>query len=145
MTTKDRAYFEGLAMKVVDQVATDDERRELDAYLADHPELREELTDFLEIKETTDAMTQRILATAELNPPPLSGADRRLTTLAFGLLLTSALTLLGFSGWLFLADPEVPAWIKFATLVAAIAVTILFGRHLRSRLAGEDPYEVIDR
>ncbi len=142
-----REHYEALLMKAVDGVLSADERRELDAYLKDHPELAAELDDFNHIKETTDAMTARILQDARIEPPRPAAPARALIGGSFLLLLAATLLLLGFAGYHIAVDPEVPTLVKLAFALGAGGLAGLLAHVLRvrARAAGRDPYEEIDQ
>lgn len=136
--------FEVLLVKAVDGALSDQERRELEDHLATCSECAEELSDFRLIKETTDAMTSRILQDAALEPLRPTGVARAWLSLSFALLLVGALLLLGFFGYTVAVASDVP-WIVKAGLAAGSAGLLgLLGYTLRARLRGRDPYEEID-
>jgi anti-sigma factor RsiW len=136
-----------LLMKAVDGVLSVDEERELDALLEAQPELAEELDDYRDIKEVTDAMTQRILADAHIEPPRPTAAARGAIGLGWSALLVGYVLLLGYGGYVLSLDNDVPTTIKLGIGALAFGGLILFGYALRVRLraSGRDPYEEIDR
>ncbi len=143
----DQEYYEGLVVKAVDGQLSDAEKVELDAYLEEHPEMREELADFNLIKETTDAIVGRIMADADIEPPRETPAAKALIGGSYLLLLAGALLLIGFSVFTFLTDSGVPPIIKVGTSIGGIGALLLFGHYfrLRMRAVGNDPYREIDR
>ena len=144
---RDHERYEILLVKVVDGLATDDEQRALDDHLATCQECREELADFTAIKETTDAMTERIMQDAIIEPPRES-APARAWIIICSLLVIGGLGLLyGFGALQLLADPSVPLPVKIGTGAAALGVVGLLIYLLRVKLrgAGKDPYREIDQ
>jgi len=133
-------------MRAVDGVLTQEQGRELEELLELFPDCRDELEDHKGIKEVTDAMTARIAADARIEPPRPAAAARAVTGLGLLLLLASAVLLLGFAGWLFFSDTEVPMVLKVgaASGGAGLLVLLLYALNLRRRAAGRDPYREID-
>jgi anti-sigma factor RsiW len=144
MTDAERERIEELLMRAVDDLLDQAEREELEALLDRHPDYRAELDDFRRIKETTDAMTARIVADFEREPPREPPATRTLHTFAFLLLLSSTLVLLGFAAWGLFVEEEIPLLLKVAFAVGGIGTGLLFAHVLRIRMRGRDPYEEID-
>ncbi len=140
-------HYEGLLMKAVDGLLSDDERRELDEHLASCESCAAELADFRDIQQTTDAMTERILADAQIEPPRLTAPARGAVKLSFALLLAGLLILLGFAGYQMALDSAVPPLIKVAVALVTAGLLGLLGYALRvrARALGRDPYEEIDR
>lgn len=148
MTIKrDQEYYEGLVVKAVDGQLSAAESDDLERYLQEHPEMREELADFTLIKETTDAMVGRIMADADIEPPRETPPTKALIGGSYLLLLTGALLLIGFSVFTFLTDSEVPPIVKIGSSIGGIGALLLFAHYLRLRLraVGTDPYREIDR
>lgn len=145
MSPHERAHYEALLMKVVDGVATAAEQAELDAYAATDVQMQAELTDFSRIKETTDAMTQRILATRRIEAP--RPAPRRTIGAAFGLVFAGLALLLGYAAYALAVDPSAPLVVKLGAGALGLGVSVLFFYLLWIRLrgAGRDPYEEIDQ
>lgn len=139
--------YEILLVKAVDGQLTAAERRELDAHLLSCAACRAELEDFNLIKETTDAMTQRILSDAAIEPPREPGGVRAALGLGFLLLLAGALLLLGFAGYTLLADAGVPLIVKAGAGALGLGVLVLsaYVVLLRRRAARRDPYREIDQ
>jgi anti-sigma factor RsiW len=143
----DAAHYEALLMKSVDGLLSPDEKAELDAHLASHPELAAELDDFNQIKETTDAMTTRILQDADIEPPRASASTKAVLTTSFLLMLAGSLLLLGFAGYEFAIDSSVPPLVKWGAALAGAGLLVAFAYTLRIRMRaiGRDPYEEIDQ
>jgi len=139
--------YEALLVKATDGLLTDDERSELDVHLESCRECAEELADFHVIKETTDAMTSRILAHATIEPPRLRGAPRAWVIVCWLLMLTGMLLFIGRSGYELVRDETVPLTIKVGIgLLAGGALGLLaYVLRVRARAVGRDPYVEIDR
>jgi len=139
--------YETLLMKAVDGVITPDEQRVLNEHIAECGDCAAELHDFKDIKETTDAMTQRILQDAQIEPPREAGGARVVLSLSFLFLLVGALLLLGFAGYTFAVAADVPPVVKWGAALAAAGSLGLFGYAFRARwrARGRDPYSEIDR
>ena len=105
--------YETLLMKVVDGFATDDESRELNRHAEECANCREELASFTKIKETTDAMTARILQSARIDPPRPSPLARMAENSGFFLLLGAFTILSGYAVFEFWNDPEIAPLIKY--------------------------------
>lgn len=141
----DLERHEYLWTKAVDGVLTAAEAAEWQAWLAAHPEDAAEFQADLGIKATTDAMADRIRASAVVAPPRLSGGQRGVATAGFVALGLGALGLLGFAAWTVLTDAALPTWVRAAAALAGGGAFMLFGVALRQRLAAPDPYREIDR
>lgn len=144
---RDHERYEVLLMKAVDGLLSTDEQRELDEHLQGCASCRDELGDFHRIKETTDAMTARILQDVHIEPPRPSKAAKGLINASFLALLLGTLLLCGYAGTIFFTDAQVPLIIKVGAAAAGAGALGLFGYVLRARLRamGRDPYEEIDR
>jgi len=142
----DHERYEILLVKATDGVLSTEERGELDEHLAGCADCRAELADFNLIKETTDAMTARILADATIEPPREPGSARRILGLGFVLLLCGALLLLGFAGYTLFTDARVPLIVKVGAGALGLGVLVLsaYVAALRRRAARRDPYKEID-
>ncbi len=139
-------HYEALLMKAVDGLLSADERRELDDHLACCEACAAELSDFRDIKRATDAMTERILRDAQIEPPRPAAPTRAVLKLSFTLLLVGLLILIGFAGYRMAIDAQVPPLLKLAAALTGAGLLGLFGYvlHIRARAAGRDPYEEID-
>lgn len=140
--------YETLLMRAVDGVIGDDEQGELDEHIETCAECREELTDFRDIKAATDAMTARILQDARIEPPRETPAARASISVAFLAILSGVLLLLGFAGWTFATDPNVPPVVKIGAALCSLGGLVLLGYTLMLRYRarrGRDPYQEIDR
>jgi len=140
-------HYEGLLMKAVDGLLSDDERLELDEHLASCETCAAELSDFRDIQQATDAMTERILADAQIESPRLTAPARGVLNLSFALLLAGLLILLGFAGYHMAMDAQVPPLVKVAVALVTAGLLGMLGYTLRirARAAQRDPYEEIDR
>ena len=145
--TTDQERYEVLAMGAVDGVLTDSERQELAALVDDHPERAAELADFMTMKEATDAMRNRITASAQIEPPRPSAATKGTLNLGFALIWAGLIGLYGYGAYEFATDPTIPTWTKGAGGLLGAGLLILFFSALRTRLRGlaRDPYREIDR
>jgi anti-sigma factor RsiW len=142
----DHERYEILLVKATDGQLDAEERRTLDEHLTGCAACRAELEDFNLIKETTDAMTERILADATIEPPREPGTARGILGLGFVLLLCGALLLLGFAGYTLFSDARVPLIVKAGTGALGLGVLVLsaYVAALRRRAARRDPYKEID-
>lgn len=148
MSPADRhEQYEVLLVKAVDGQLTSDEQRLLDAHLAQCAQCREELADFTTIKETSDAMTQRILQDARLEPPREIGARRAFLNACFALVVAGLLILTGFGTFMLLSDPMVPLLVRVGAGAAGLGTLGLLLYLLVTRLRGRgaDPYQEIDQ
>lgn len=145
--SKNHERYEALLMKAVDGLLTPSERTELDAHLASCPDCAAELCDFMAIKETTDAMTERILADADLEPFRPSAPARTVLSIGFLALLAGGFLLLSYAAYALFVDATVPLVVKVGTgaLGAGILVLAAYVLRVRIRSLGRDPYEEIDR
>lgn len=143
----DHERFETLLNKAVDGLLTPAERRELDAHLKTCATCSAELSDFSAIKETTDAMTARILRDAQIEPLRPSAPTRAVLSLGMLLLLASALLLIDYAGWAIATEPDMPMAIKLGLGLGGAGTLLLFLQVLRTRLRGlhHDPYREIDQ
>jgi len=143
----DQERYEALAMAAVDGLLTADERVELDALVADNPERAAELADFRALKTNTDAMRDRIAASAQIEPIRPSGVAKTSLNLGFVLIWVGLLGLYGFGAYAFMADPKVHIVAKSAGGLFGAGMLILFFSALRTRMRGlkYDPYQEIDR
>lgn len=147
MNDVQRQRYEELLVRAVDDALSVEEERELEAYLAEHPEAVEEREAHREIKAITDAAVQRILADARFAPPRPGPAGRATLGLGFVALLVALLAGLGLALWAFVIEPTLPLAFKLVAGVALGGALILFLYALVTRLAARrsDPYREIDR
>lgn len=148
MTTRtDHDRYELLLVKAVDGQLGPEERARLDEHLKTCARCREELGDFLAIKKTTDAMTERILADARLEPPREAPATRALMRSGFLLILAGLALLVGFAGYQLFSDPAAPLAVKAGTGAVGLGALAVLAHLLWRRLhgAGKDPYREIDQ
>ncbi|RLB64283.1 MAG: hypothetical protein DRI90_04955 [Deltaproteobacteria bacterium] len=140
-------HYEALLMKAVDGLLSADERGELEDHLTSCEACAAELSDFQDIKRTTDAMTERILCDAQIEPPRPAAPAVALLKLSFTLLLAGLLILMGFAVYTMAIDSQVPLLIKVAMALVGAGLLGLLGYALRirARAVGRDPYEEIDR
>ena len=138
--------WEELAMKAVDGQLDDAERAELDALLAESPERRGELADYLAINEATSAVAARIRADADLEP--VRERDQPKAVVGLGMVL-AVLGLVLVTGWglvsVMTAD-DTPLAVRVGVATATAGALLLLGYlvGVRLRARGRDPYEEID-
>jgi len=134
-------------MAAVDGLLSPDERKELDALLAADPERAAELADFEAVKMNTDAIRDRIAASALIEPIRPTPVAKAGLTLAFVLIWMGLLGLYGFAAYQFMVEPKTPVAVKIAGGIFGSGLLILFLSALRTRLRGlkHDPYREIDR
>ena len=139
--------YEELAMRAVDGLLTESEAAELAAFTEGRPDRTAEIEDFHDIKRSTNAMRDRIAATARIEPARPDRVTQSTLHLAFVLIWAGLIGLYGFAAYEFLVDPETPVWIKTAGGLFGVGLVILFLYVLRVRLRGlrHDPYAEIDR
>ncbi len=138
--------FERLMMRIVDGVGTPEERAAFDSHAEECEECRGELADFQELKSGTDALRQRILASARLEAIRPGRAVRGLQAVSFGLILAGSLLLAGLGGYHFFTS-EALLSVKLGTGAVGAGLLLLLTWLLAVRLrgAGQDPYKEIDR
>lgn len=146
-TPSNHEHFEHLVVKAVDGTLTAQERSELQKHLEMCAACAAELQDFMLIKETTDAMTARILRDAEIEAPRVGGSAKLLLNGSFLLLLVGVLLLVGFAGYSFWTDATVPVVLKVGSGAAALGSLglLAYVLRVRTRASGRDPYEEIDQ
>ena len=88
------------------------EQSRLDVHLANCGSCRQELEDFVDIKETNDMIADRMMKDAQIEPHRERRATRRLLLAGFVLMLIGALALLGFGAQSFFSDSEVPLFVN---------------------------------
>ena len=139
--------YEILVNRAVDGVLSPEEKSELDTLIAQHPERANELADFLKIKGETDAMTERILATAHAIPPREAVGTKRGINLSFGLIFSGLAGFCAIEAYFFFVAPDVPMLVKVAGGLVGAGVTGLFVHTLKRRFVElkHDPYQEIDR
>jgi anti-sigma factor RsiW len=147
MNDQPHERYETLLVKAVDGLLTADEQRQLQAHLERCADCRAELRDFKQIKQETDAMRDRILMDARIEPPRETRRLGAYLGLAFMLLLAGGLVLLGFAAHRLLTDPQVPLLVKLGLGLAGLGGALLLAHLIRVRLRGlgKDPYREIDR
>lgn len=136
---------EDLWVKAVDGLLSDEEKCRFDAFMDEQPELRKDLQMDLEIKMSTDALTQRILQDAKLSPPRPSIGVQASRQGAFAVLASGAAVLLGFGGYAWFTIPDLPLWAKLGVGLSGLGLMALIVPLVKARLAGSDPYQEIDR
>jgi len=145
-TERSHELYEILLMKAVDGLLSAEEKSKLDEHLEGCAACRTELADFREIKKSTDAMTQRILRDAQIEPPREGPGARSVLGAGFALLLVGALTLIGFGLYALMSDPTVPVLMKAGTGAGGLGALVLLAYAVRIRLRAmrKDPYKEVD-
>ena len=138
--------YEDLLMREVDGRLDADGWAELERHLGECDDCSAELEDFRRIKQTTDAMTARILADAAIEPPRERGATRWLVRGSFVSIIAGVVLLFGYGAYDF-AHATLPWSVKLGVGLIAAGVLALLGQLARVRVAaaGRDPYEEIDQ
>ncbi len=139
--------IEELLMKATDGVLSAAESEELEALLEAHPERRAELEDYELIMGATDAMRDRIIAGAQIEPPRESASTFALLSLGWLLFFAGLCLIYGWALWALLSDPDTPWHVKGGVGLLGAGLALLFTHVARTRLRGlrHDPYSEIDR
>ncbi len=143
----DKERCRQLMMAELDGELAEDERRELESALAEHPELRVELRRMQELG--------RRLAGFQLRDPAddvLEELDRTLLKRAgqpvgLLLLLGAALAIWGWVAWLLFTDPTMPPLLRWVGVAVFFAIGLLLLVKIRERWIErrEDPYRDVIR
>lgn len=146
-TPRNHEHYEHLVVKAVDGALSPEERAELQTHLETCASCAAELPDFVLIKETTDAMTTRILRDAEIEPPRVKGTAKLWLHVSYLLVFAGVLLLAGFAGYALFTDAAVPVVVKIGSGAAALGSLglLVYVLRVRARAAGRDPYEEIDQ
>jgi hypothetical protein len=139
--------YEILLMKVVDGFASIDEQQAFNRHLESCESCHEELASFTQTKDTTDAMTARILLDAQIEPPRSSVTTRLIESSIFAVFLAAFIVFFSYAAITFWNDPKVEPWLRYTMTALVGGLVILFFRVLipRLRSRGKDPYEEIDQ
>lgn len=134
-----------LMVKVADGLADAAEQTELDAHLADHPALREELAMHEKLNAITDGWVHRLrhdlrddAARHRVGPRLWVGLGATLLLLGLGILTGGGVVEL-------LLDPEAPDWVKVGTGAVAAGSVMLLAAVGWRRLTRRDPYQEVIR
>jgi ferric-dicitrate binding protein FerR (iron transport regulator) len=155
MTTRDdsgwREEARRLMMAALDGEISPDQRRQLDRFLADNPELREDWERMGQVKEVTRSMSYR-------EPPEeiwqeywVSVYSRCERGVGWLLITLSAVVLLSWSAWqgiaAMFADSTMPLFLKLAVLGVATGAIILLVSVAREKwfVRRKDPYREVIR
>ncbi len=139
--------LEMLMVKVTDDAATAAEREELMAYIADKPELQQELSMHEGLKAVTDGWVARLevdLAQDRYNQQSLT---IWWTNLGLTLFLGGLAVLMGGGMVELMADPSVPMWLKVGYGGMGAGFVVLMAAVIRWRMntAKHDKYTEVQR
>jgi len=149
--TVDRERVNRLMMAALDGEISPDERRELDAVIDSHPEVRREYEMLGRVKEVTGTMTY--------NKPPEEVWDRYWTSVSnrvergIGWILVSvgAVVVGSYAAWKWLeaiwGETGLPLFVRLAILALAAGLLILAVSVVREKIFTyrRDPYKEIQR
>lgn len=138
--------YEILLMKAVDNRLSPEEAIQWQKHLESCEECRQEWQDFRSIKDTTDALRQRILSQAELAPIQDSYGSKQVHQIGWILLFLGWILGSVLAGWAFLTDPTTSFWEKLSMGLIGGGTLILFSSVLYRRLrdGSRDPYKQIE-
>ena len=125
------AHYEMLMVKVTDHTATPAEREELMSWLTDKPEIRLELEKHQALKAVTDGWMSRLDADLFEDRHREAASTKLFNTLVVCLILGGVLTMLGFTIFHTLTDPNAPLAIQIGL---GAGTTILLFAVIRWRL-----------
>ena len=139
--------FEILMVKVVDGVATPEEREELMSHVVQNDELQRELEEQRAIKAVTDGWVERLRLDLVQDTSLKSGGSKLEQGLGLMLLSVGFAVLLGFGLMEFAVDPEAPLWVKAGmfSMVAGTLVLIFHAVRVRLRTKKSDRYDDVVR
>ena len=127
-------HYEMLMVKVTDHTATPTEREELMTWLSDKPELRLELEKHQALKAVTDGWMSRLEADLFEDSHRKATSTRLFNTLGVCLIVGGVLTMLGFTFFHTLTDPNAPLAIQIGLTGFGAGATILLFAVIRWRL-----------
>ena len=139
--------IEALMVKVADELASDAERQELMAFLADRPELMKELEAHQALRAVSSGWVDR------LNQDLIAASGSASMSQGYGyslgaILFFGGIVVLMLGGVAeFWADPEVPLWAQVGVSALGLGSLILFVRavYIRSIHYKHDPYTEVQR
>ena len=139
--------FEELMVKVVDGTASPAEKEELMAWIADKPELRQQLDTHRALKAVTDGWVARLEHDLVQDEWEARRGVRFERAFGLSLLLFGLLLLGGFGLVELVVDPEVPGVIKIGMVAGAVGTLALLVSVIRWRWATSqsDPYNEVIR
>ncbi|MDX9720703.1 MAG: zf-HC2 domain-containing protein [Myxococcota bacterium] len=139
----DHAYFEQLLMKAVDGVLSAKESALFQQHLAECEACRAEYVDFVAIKESTNALSQRVLLDRQIEPRPMGGV----VLVATALMLLAFLTMAGMAlHRLWLEDALPPVfWLGLGFALLSVAMFAFIAVRSRVRGLRRDPYQDIEQ
>jgi anti-sigma factor RsiW len=131
-------------MRYLDGEVTPEERREIEAAVADSPELQHELASFRGMKEDMGGI---VLKTPRRERSVWDDVDRKLTR-PFGwlLILAGSTAWVAYGTYIFFTSP-IDAWEKLATSAIVIGILLLLASVIGERYRDwlTDPYRDIQR
>ena len=123
-----------LMMKKVDGVADDDETRALEGHLETCESCREEMGDFLDHKQVTDLIRERLQYDKALDRYWGGVYNRLEQRVGWSLVLIGLAILAGFGFVHLCIDPEVPLWLRIGVGTAGAGGLLLLVSAIRWRL-----------
>jgi ferric-dicitrate binding protein FerR (iron transport regulator) len=143
----DRERARALMMAAMDGETSPAERRELDRLLENAPELQAEWRRLARVKEVTTGMTLQQLPEEAWDGYWTSVYRRTERGIAWILISAGAIVLGAYAMWhaigAFLADREMPLFIRLAIVAIAVGSTILIVSVIREKVFAHrrDPYQ----
>lgn len=123
-----------LMMKRVDGLLAEVEEQRLEAHLADCAGCRAELADFVDHKEVTDLIRERLKYDEALDHFWGGVYNRLESRVGWSLVIIGLSILAGFGLVQLCLDPEVPAWVRLGVGTAGAGSLILLVNVIRWRL-----------
>ncbi len=147
MKSDPHKHYETLLMKVIDGCASTSEHQELLLHIQECAPCDTELKEFGDIKDTTDAMQQRILSDIEHDPLRPDMPTRILNRLGFMAMLITVLVLVGYCGLQWARDDSLGIEMRVGVLLSAAVGLLVLLNIIRLRILGArtDPYKEIDQ
>jgi anti-sigma factor RsiW len=139
--------LEILMVKVVDGMATADERQELMSQLHGRPDLQVELDAHLALKATTDGWVERLALDRIEDAWTANPVQRVERVVGLTLVLGGVSVLTGFGLVTLLVDPTAPLWVKLgvSALVAGLSILMLSAIRWRLHTRKHDRYSEVIR
>ncbi len=136
-----------LMMKKVDGVLGDDEEAQLSEHVSDCASCAAELDDFIEHKEVTDLIRERLQYDEALDNFWGGVYNRLEQRVGWSLVIIGVSICCGFGLVHLLMDPSVPAWLRIGTGAAGAGCLVLLASVVRWRLTtgSKDKYTEVVR